>query len=105
MGKSSEMPRPEVIDYDVLYKITPLFVNDLKIVMGDVPYVDAVKLFNKIRKCKGIMTAASLNEFIREIGTYPFKYVSPIMNVINNKELFSKYFEQVVQEKKEDTQN
>jgi len=105
MAKSSEMPAPQVINYDISYKLTPLFINDLKKVMADVPYVDAIKLFNMISECDGVMHIARFNEFLRELGSFPFKYVSGIMSVINNKEYFPKYFDVVLPKPREQRGN
>ena len=95
MKKSSEMPEPQTLDYNTYYRVTPLFINDLKIVMnsGNVAYVDAKKLFDKIKEYNGLFPFAVLNEFIRDIGRFPYKVVSNLMEVIENKENFPRYFE------------
>ena len=95
MKKSSEMPEPQTLDYNTYYRVTPLFINDLKIVMnsGNVAYVDAKKLFDKIKEYNGLFPSAVLNEFIRDIGRFPYKVVSNLMEVIENKENFPRYFE------------
>ena len=95
--KSSEMPEPQTLDYNTFYRITPLFINDLKFVMsnGNVAYVDAKRLFDKIKEHNGVFPAAVLNEFIRDLGSFPYKVVSNIMAVIDKKENFVKYFELV----------
>ena len=99
MAKSNEMPEPQVLNYELRYKVTPIFINDLKKVMADVAYVDAKRLFNKIDEHDGILPAATLNELIRDISMFPYKYVAPIMGVIYDETKFSKYFETLVPQK------
>ena len=91
--KSSEMPDPQTMDYRQHYRVTSLFVNDLKKVLADVAYVDAQPFFKKIEECNGIMCISAVNELIRSLGCLPYKYVNTIMRVINNSENFVKYFE------------
>ena len=95
MAKSNEMPEPQVLDYNSYYKVTPLFINDLKIVFnnGNVAYCDAKEMFDVITQHNGVLPAAILNEFIRKLGNFPFKVVAGIMGVIDKNENFSKYFE------------
>lgn len=93
--KSSEMPEPQVMNYAQHYRVTQLFVNDLKKVLADVAYVDAQKFFNKITENNYILPIASVNEMIRDLACLPYKYVSAFMTVINNKENFLKYFEPI----------
>jgi len=100
MAKSSEMPEPQVLNYELRYRVTPLFINDLKKVMADVAYVDAKKVFDKINEHGGILTAAALNELIRDISSFPYKHVSGIMSVIYDETKFGKYFETLVPQKK-----
>ena len=97
MKKSTEMPEPQTLDYNTYYRVTPLFINDLKIVMnnGNVAYVDAKRLFDKIKEYNGLFPSAILNEFIRDIGKFPYKVVSNIMEVIEKQENFHRYFELV----------
>jgi hypothetical protein len=91
--KSSEMPEPKVMNYAQHYKVTPLFVNDLKKVLADVAYVDAQKFFERITSMNYIMPISAVQEMIRDLGCLPYKYVSSFMNIINNKDNFVKYFE------------
>ena len=91
--KSSEMPKPQVINYGQLYHISDLFVNDLKKVLADVAYVDAQKFFDIIDECENrIIPIARLNELIAKLSTLPYRIVSQLMHVISNKENFVKYF-------------
>ena len=89
------MPEPQTLDYNAFYRVTPLFINDLKLVMnnGNVAYVDAKKVFDKIKEFDGVFPSAILNEFIRDLGNFPYKVVSNIMRVIEQKDNFLKYFE------------
>lgn len=89
------MPEPQVLNYNAYYKVTQLFINDLKIVFnnGNVAYCDAKKMFDTIKEYNGIFPAAILNEFIRRLGNFPYKVVSMIMGVLENEENFGKYFE------------
>lgn len=92
IAKSSEMPDPKIMDYNGHYKLSDLFVNDLKKVLGDIAYVDAKKFFDKIDQHNRIMSNAQLTEFINEIQGLPYKVVAQLMGVINKKENFLKYF-------------
>lgn len=99
--KSSEMPEPQVMNYGQHYKLSDLFINDLKKVLGDVAYVDAQKFFDKINQVDDrIMTIAQINELIRDLSYMPYRVVAQLMGVINNKENFLKYFVPVEQQKK-----
>ena len=91
--KSSEMPEPQVMDYRQHYRVTSLFVNDLKRVLSEVAYVDAEPFFKKIEESNGIMCISAVNELIRDLGRLPYKYVNTIMKIINTSENFVKYFE------------
>lgn len=90
--KSTEMPEPQTLDYMKYYQITPLFISDLKKVLADTAYVDAMKFFDKIAECKYIMSIAILNEFIRDLGNLPYKTVCNLMNVISDENNFVRYF-------------
>lgn len=93
IAKSSEMPEPQVINYGQHYKLSDLFINDLKKVLADVAYVDAQKFFDKIDNTENrIMPIAQVNELIRDLSYLPYKVVAQFMNVIKNKENFLRYF-------------
>ena len=93
IAKSSEMPEPQVMNYSQYYKLSDLFVNDLKKVLADVAYVDAQKFFDKINKADNrTMPIAQVNEFIKDLSYLPYRVVAQLMSVINNKENFLKYF-------------
>lgn len=91
--KSSEMPEPQVMKYNQYYKLSDLFINDLKKVLADVAYVDAQKFFDKIDKAENrVMAIAQINELIRDLSYLPYKVVAKLMNVINVHENFIRYF-------------
>lgn len=93
MKKSKDMPVAQTFNYAATYKATPLFVNDLKKVLGDVAYIDAIELFKELEDREYVFPAAALNEFIMKIESFPYRYVNPIMEVINREDCFLKYFE------------
>jgi hypothetical protein len=92
IAKSNEMPEPKIMDYNGHYKLSDMFVNDLKKVLADVAYVDAKKFFDKIDQHNRIMANAQLTEFINDLQGLPYKVVAQLMGVINKKENFLKYF-------------
>lgn len=93
IAKSSEMPEPQVLNYSQHYKLSDLFINDLKKVLADVAYVDAQKFFDKIDSAENrIMAIAQVNELIRDLSYLPYRVVAQFMSVINNKENFLRYF-------------
>lgn len=95
MKKSSEMPEPQVLDYHLFYDVTPLFINDFKKVMSNVPYVEAKRLLDKVEEHNNRLPAAVLNELIRDISGFPYKYVAGFMDIINKPENFARYFVKV----------
>lgn len=92
---TSDMPQPEILNYETYYKVMPVFVHDLKIIMQDVAYADAKPFFDFLINYNYMLPAAILQEYINMLAKMPFNTVSPIMNVINNKNLFPKYFEHI----------
>lgn len=92
---TSDMPEPEVINYNTFYKVTPIFINDLHIVLGEVAYADAQKFFNMIASYNNILPVSAVNELLRMLSTMPYKYVAPLMNAVNVEENFKKYFEEM----------
>lgn len=93
LAKSNTMPELQVIQYYQRYKITDLFVKDLRITLADLAYVDARGFFDDIETRQSVMTAAELDEFIKRLGNLPYRIVSRLMAVIYNKDNFLKYFE------------
>lgn len=92
---TSEMPAPQIFNYDKHYKITDMFKNDLMIVLKELPYVEAKKILDCFEFYKDMIPIAALNEMIRALGTLPYKYVSSLMRVLEKKENFDKYFIEV----------
>jgi hypothetical protein len=90
---TSDMPTPEVLDYEQVFKVSPIFVNDLKIVLQEVAYADAQPFFEFLKNYDYVLPVAVLNEFLRKLSTLPYKYVNQIFAIITNQELFGKYFE------------
>lgn len=93
--KSNEMPEPQVINYMKYYKITPLFINDLKKVLCELAFVDAKKYIDRAIENDSIMSIAILNEYIRDLANLPYKIVSTLMTIINDSEKFVKYFQPI----------
>lgn len=92
---TSDMPQVETLSYETYYKVSPVFINDLKIIMQDVAYADAKPYFDFLANYNYVLPVAILQEYINMLGKMPFGTVAPIMDVINNKNLFPKYFEDV----------
>ena len=92
---TSEMPLPQTITYELKYQVTDLFKRDLETILADVAYIDAIKFFKMIEGHNSVFTAAVLNEFVRSIAMLPYKVVSPLMKVFEDKEKFAKYFKQI----------
>ena len=58
-------------------------------------------LFDKIDQAENrIMPIAQINELIRDLSYLPYRVVTQLMGVINNKENFLKYFVPIDQQKK-----
>ena len=99
---TSDMPPVEVLDYNKTFKVSDLFLNDLKITLKDVAYADAIPYFNYLAKYNYILPVAILNEFLKMLSNLPIKYVAPLFAVIQNKELFSKYFVDITPDNKQE---
>lgn len=87
-----KMPEPQVVNYRQFFEVTEVFINDYKICANNIAYVDAIKVLNLINRNDRIVNSATLNEIIRIIGSFPYKYVHALMENINNKEIFPHYF-------------
>lgn len=90
---TSEMKEPQTIKYNTAYKITPLFMNDFKKTMEEISYADYKRLEPYVSS--EIIPISRLNEFIRALSLYPYKYIAPLMRAMENKDNFTKYFEVV----------
>ena len=88
---TSDMPLPQTMNYYATYKISKLFINDFRRTFQEISYADYKNLEQYISR--DVIPAAVLNELIRTIATYPYKYVAGLMIALENKELFKKYFE------------
>lgn len=99
---TEEMPEPELVNYETYYRVNDIFVNDLKVCLGDMAYVEVQKYLNFLSNYNNILPVASLNEMIRMLGNEPFRMVNPLMVALNNSENFNKYFTQLDLSKKEE---
>ena len=88
---TSDMPLPQTMNYYATYKISKLFINDFRRTFQEISYADYKNLEQYISR--DVIPAAVLNELIRTIASYPYKYVAGLMRALENKELFKKYFE------------
>lgn len=89
---TENMPEPQTLNYDVFFRVTQTFVNDIQLVLGDMSYADVKKVLDVILVRNGILPVAVLNELIRTIAGLPYKYVYNIMTLIGQPETFAKYF-------------
>lgn len=89
---TENMPEPQILSYNSFFKVTPVFMNDIQFVLGDMAYADVKKVMDVIIERNGVLPASVLNELIRTIAGMPYKYVYNIMNVIGQKDKFDKYF-------------
>lgn len=89
---TSDMPDPEVLVYENMYEVTSVFKNDLKKILDEIPYVEAKKFYDVLAMNNDRLPAALMNEFIRNLGMLPYKYVSPLMRAIERKDAFEAYF-------------
>ena len=94
---TSDMPTPQTMNYHAVYRINQVFINDFRRTFQEISYVDYKKLEKYISR--DTIPAGVLNELIRTIASYPYKYVVNLMRAIENKETFSKYFELLPQQK------
>ena len=66
IAKSNEMPEPKIMDYNGHYKLSDMFVNDLKKVLQMLRML-MPKFFDKIDQHNRIMANAQLTEFINDL--------------------------------------
>lgn len=86
------MPEPQTVNYHTYYIVTDAFVNDFVTCTSQMAYVDVMKVMNIIKKHDNVVAISQLNELIRLLGTFPYKYVHPLMDNVNDKDIFQKYF-------------
>ena len=78
---------------DLIKKLTGKNRGDYERVASLLVNKADVELFKELEDREYVFPAAALNEFIMKIESFPYKYVSPIMEVINREDCFLKYFE------------
>ncbi len=101
---TSDMPPAKTENYETFYRVTQIFLNDLKTVLQDAAYADVKQFLDYLKTYNYILPVALLNEFLNKLSAMPFRMVSPIMSVIENKDLFPKYFEDVTSQIKANQQ-
>lgn len=79
-----EMPAPATLNYDVFLTLTDKFVNDSIAALSDYAYVEVNDILNTIINLRNQMPINVLNEIIRRIGTFPYKSVASVMQIIEN---------------------
>jgi hypothetical protein len=89
---TSDMPVPPVVDYNVMYKIQPVFRKDLITVIGNLAYCEVKKIKDILDSNNDILSTAQLNDFITTLSNLPYRVINPLMKVIENTENFNKYF-------------
>lgn len=92
---TSEMPFPKTMDYGAKFKLTPIFLSDLKIVLKNLSYIDYISYFKYIEQYDGVFPAAILDEFIHMLEKLPYSVINPLMNAMCNKDNFCKYFQKI----------
>ena len=86
------MPEPQTVNYHTYYVVSDAFINDFIVCTSQMAYVDVMKVMSIIKRHQGVVGIAQLNEIIRTIGSFPYKYVSRLMDNVNNDEYFKIYF-------------
>ena len=89
---TSDMPVPPVVDYSIMYKIQPIFRNDLMTVIGGLAYCEVKKIKSVLDDNNDILSTAQLNDFIAMLSNLPYRVINPLMKVIEKTENFNKYF-------------
>ena len=92
MENNNKMPEPQVANYHVYYVVTDTFVKDFLECTNQMAYVDVMKILNIVNKHGKIVALAQLNEIIRTLGSFPYKYVVRLMDNISKDDVFVKYF-------------
>lgn len=93
----ADMPAPETKDYIQYLKLTPVFISLLENTLGQLPYAtilsnrnnDKIKLIDLVSFIETKHEKISINELeeaLTFIGNAPFKYVRPLMEIVDNKE-------------------
>lgn len=87
-----KMPEPQTNNYMKFYKVSDVFIQDYKEAVESIAYVDAVVVLDIVNRHDGIVNTATVNEIVRIIGSFPYKYVSGIMANFKNADILKKYF-------------
>lgn len=93
----ADMPEPETKDYTPTYKLMPTFMVLIENTLGQLPYAtiltnrknDRIKLIDLVKFIEAkqaLMTVNELEEVLAFIGNGPFRYVRPLMEMVDNKE-------------------
>ena len=91
-NNNDKMPEPQTLNYNIYYVVTELFVNDFLTCTDEMAYVDVMKIMSIINRHQNVVSSGQLNELVRILGTFPYKYVNRLMANIGNNDMFAKYF-------------
>jgi hypothetical protein len=91
-NKKDLMTEPQVNNYRKFYTVTDVFVSDYKASVESMAYVDAIKVLDLVKRHGNVVNSATLNEIVRIIASFPYKYVNGIMSKIHNSVTFKEYF-------------
>ena len=91
---TSDMPEPQVLNYEIKYTVQPALIADLEEVLGSLAYVDAKRFIDKARMTP-IFTTAILTEFLSSLQQLPYKTIKPLMRVLETPNGLAKYFVQL----------
>ena len=87
-----KMPEPQTLNYNIYYVVTDRFINDFLTCTNEMAYVDVMKIMSIVNRHQNIVSSGQLNELIRLLGTFPYKYINRLMVNVSNKEIFATYF-------------
>lgn len=89
---TDKMPEPQTLNYNIYYIVTDKFVNDFLACTNEMAYVDVMKVMSIVNRHDNVVSSGQLNELIRLLGTFPYKYVSRLMVNVTDAEMFANYF-------------
>lgn len=89
---TDKMPEPQTLNYNIYYIVTDKFVNDFLACTNEMAYVDVMKVMSIVDRHDNVVSSGQLNELIRVLGTFPYKYVSRLMANVTDTEMFANYF-------------
>lgn len=90
--ETSKMEKPATADYDKVYTISKVFIDDLKTCLGDMEFNKAEQFIRFAEAKKDGIITAELQEFINKLGYLPWRYISPLMQAMGSSEIMAKYF-------------